>query len=217
IQTSYILGPSDEIEINIYRNSDLSRSIAINPHGKVDLPLVGEVSAEGKTVSDFKKELVKQYSEYIVNPQLDINLTSAKNNKVYVMGEVQTQGTLILNGTLPIWEAVIQSGGLTDDAHPNKALLIHPYSTNKNEQVEIVATDFTKFNKQDSTISVALNNGDILYIPEKKISSVERFMSRFSNIIAPIVDVQRMIIFQPQVIDALNNEESSSSSLIVAQ
>src|SRR5207302_10036428 len=65
----YTLGPGDTIDILVVGDQDLSRAVTIKPEGTIDLPLVGEVTAAGKTPSQLAADLTKRYSRYLVAPR----------------------------------------------------------------------------------------------------------------------------------------------------
>ena len=213
--SSYTLGAGDEFSISVWRNSDLNRDVRIPPSGKIDLPLVGEVLAAGKSMTELKNELTESFSRYIIDPKVDISITTARNNKIYVMGEVQNPGVLTLDRRIMVWEALLMAGGLSDDANPQKALLLHPMEREPEKRVEIIGIDYKKrFDQEGASLSMFMRNGDILLIPEKRIASVEKFMTRFSNILSPIIDAERMIVLYPQVLDAIHNEDTGSSVIV---
>src|SRR5262249_52725397 len=60
---SYVLGPGDEIDVQVYGDQELSRTITIKPDGTIALPLINEVRAAGKTTGQLESELVKMYSK----------------------------------------------------------------------------------------------------------------------------------------------------------
>lgn len=212
--SEFTLGPGDEITVSVWRNEDLGRSVKLDPSGKIRMPLAGEISASGMTVSVLNKEITSRLSRYIKDPFIDINLTSISSRKIHILGEVKSPGTFSYITQLPVWEAVSKAGGFTDNAN-NKNLLIVRVKDGE-ASVSVLELDFKKIFKNGSIKGdYYLKNGDILYVPETKIASIENFMIRLNNIISPIYTIQRMINITPNVIDAL--EGNGSNNVIIPQ
>lgn len=210
----YVLGPGDEIQVSIWRYEELNRTVLIDPSGSIHLPLAGEVMAVGKTVPALQSEIVRKLSQYIVKPRVDVNISKAENNRIYVLGEVRDPGSITIHGRSLVWDALARAGGLTDDANADKAFLIHPLETNDAERVEVVGIHFKNFRAGDVAAPSYIQNGDILYVPEKRIASVEKFMLRLNNILAPIIGIERMIVLGPQVVDVLEGKESTTDFIV---
>lgn len=100
----YIMSPGDNLQIIVtgyeeFGGTDKSGSVNTNiyivrPDGKVTFPLVGVLDTTGKTVSEFTAELTNRLSEYLVNPDVSVNVTQLGTTRVFVLGEV---GHIILN------------------------------------------------------------------------------------------------------------------------
>src|SRR5213594_4928306 len=71
-QQPYILGPEDVIEVTVYGQADLTRTVAILPDGTVSLPLAGIIHAAGLTIEELTKQLISAYAVYIRNPQVAV-------------------------------------------------------------------------------------------------------------------------------------------------
>ena len=211
--TLFVLGPGDELAVNIWRNEELNRSVKVDPSGNIYVPLAGEIRASGLTVSQLREKAVSRLSKYIVDPQVDINVLTLRSRRVHVLGEVESPGTLSLNGEMLVFEAISKSGGFTVDANEENILLV------RNEDNVIAATALNLNVKQmlenkSSYQDRRLRNGDIVYVPPKRIADVERFMRRLNNIIAPFVTIERGIVLGPEVIDALKGENEAGSVIV---
>jgi polysaccharide export outer membrane protein len=209
----FILGPKDEIAVNVWRNDDLKRTVQIDPSGNIQFPLVGELKASGLTIVQLREKMTVLLSKYIVDPQVDINVLNLKNLKVYVLGEVKTPGTFEWRNGMLAWEGVSQAGGFTKDANEENILLFR----NENDKAVIKSINLGGLLKGEKlTQDVFLRNGDIVYVVPLFIADVERFMNRLGNIISPIISLESSIVLYPQVRDVLRGK-STTPSTIVAQ
>jgi polysaccharide export outer membrane protein len=211
---SFLLGAGDEISVKVWRNDDLQRTVKIDPAGNVQLPLAGEVPASGVTVSQLRQEVAARLSKYIVDPVVDISIVDVKGNKIYILGEVKTPGSVVMTAPMLVWEAIADVGGLTTDANQRHVLLVRSAGDKAHvSSMKLKMKTAVKDGKLDT--AQYLKRGDIVYVPPSKIANVERFMTRFGNIISPIVTLERGIIFLPDVEAALKNEDQRE--VIIAQ
>jgi polysaccharide biosynthesis/export protein len=115
--TSYRIGPDDEVELNVFDVPELNVTVKVRPSGYLSLPLVGAVKAGGLTEVELHDELVARLSTYVRNPQINLFVSQYGSQKVAVMGAVRTPGTFPLKkGTNSVLELLSQAGGVTEKA-----------------------------------------------------------------------------------------------------
>jgi len=117
----YILHAGDEIDIQVYREPELSGTFRVKPSGKIRHPLVGSVKVEGKTVKEaeayFTKRLAK---DYLVNPRVILKMISTQSSQIVLLGEVKEPGVypLPFGEGMTLLQAIAGAGGFTDLASP---------------------------------------------------------------------------------------------------
>ena len=209
--SQFILGPKDEIAINVWRNDDLKRSVQIDPSGNIQFPLIGELKVSGLTIVKLREKMTALLSKYVVDPQVDINVTSLKNLKVHVLGEVKTPGSFDWRNGMLAWEGISQAGGFTVDANEENILLVR----SENGVAVVKALNLAGMLKgQNMDQDLYLRNGDVVYVVPTFIANVERFMVRFDHIIAPLVNLENGIALYPQVRDVLTGKTTAPSVII---
>jgi len=207
----FILGVGDTIEISVYRHDDLKRSVEIGLSGKTMYPLIGDVEVAGKGIFALRDELGERLSEYIVNPQVMVTVTSVGSYKILVLGEVMNPGVFVLDTDLSVMEAITRAGGATDDAKLKNVLLI----SRRGEKSETASLDLKKaFKLGDLSEDRALDNGDIVYVPAVTIANVSWYFSHLSRILSPIVNLESGIVLWPQVEKALRGEDTETGLAI---
>ena len=92
---NYVLASGDQIEITIFGEPDLTRTVAIKPDGVIALPLVNQVKASGKTAAQLEAELIRLYSKYLRKPSISVIVRQFRMDRVYVMGEVSRPVAMI--------------------------------------------------------------------------------------------------------------------------
>jgi len=114
----YRLAAGDKLRIEVYKDAQLSQSLQIRPDGKVTLPLVGDVTAAGRTSAELRDAIGAALTEYIAKPVVTVIVVETTPQVVYVTGEVNKPGPVSLaGGHMSILQALSVAGGFTDFAN----------------------------------------------------------------------------------------------------
>jgi polysaccharide export outer membrane protein len=119
----YTIGPLDVLNIAVFGVADLSGDVEVAPNGTVQLPLIGEVPAAGKTGEQLEKDLTSRLDTYLQNPQVRVTVKEYKSRTVTVMGEINTSGVYPLTGETTLMQIVAKAGGFKD-ASDETALVV---------------------------------------------------------------------------------------------
>lgn len=207
--SEFVLGPGDEIEVNVYRNPDLTSKYLIPPDGLISFPLLGEIKAAGIGVTELRKTITSGLSKFLVEPYVSIGVSAIRSQKLYVLGEVEKPGVFQINSPIDIIEAVSMAGGLTVNAKLNSLLLIRGGL----DSPQLKTVNLKKILEQgDLSENITLIGGDIVYVSATYIASADRFFAHLRNIISPIVLLESGIIMGPQVGDVLRGERPQGLS-----
>ena len=201
-----VLGAGDKIKFSVWRHDDLQRNAQIDPSGNISLPLVGSIKASGLTLPQLKEKIVIQLSKYFVDPQVDVSLEQLTSHNVYVLGEVTSPGAFVLDRNISALEAISKAEGFTEDANQEAVLLVRA----KGGRAEVVALNLNirEMAKEGTAIQdIYMRNKDILYVPPANIVDIERFMVRFSNIVRPILDVERIFLMGSTLYDLVRGKQ----------
>jgi polysaccharide export outer membrane protein len=114
--SDYRLAIGDKLRIEVYRDTQLSQSLQVRPDGKITLPLIGDVTAEGRTSAELRDALVASLKEYNSNPVVTVIVVETVPPVFFVMGEVNSPGTLPLKGPVSVVQALAMAGGFKDFA-----------------------------------------------------------------------------------------------------
>ncbi len=116
----YRMGPGDVLDIVVWKDEALTKSVTVLPDGKVSFPLIGEVRAMGRTVADIKQEVADKISPYVPNPTLSVEVRQVNSMLIYVIGRVNTPGRFALNTNVNVLQALAMAGGLNPFAKRDK-------------------------------------------------------------------------------------------------
>ena len=111
--TAVRLSPGDVIKLSFAEESDLDQMQKIRRDGKVSLPFLGEVTAAGKRVIDFQRELVRRYEDDLENPEVLVTLENGPAT-VIISGFATYPGKITFERPTTVYQAIMQAGGVTD-------------------------------------------------------------------------------------------------------
>ena len=208
--SKFIIDPYVTLTVNPNRDlkmEDLSMSTKIHSTGKIFFPLVGELQASGKSVFKLQDELQSKLADHLIEPQVVISVTDVQSQKIMVLGEVNSPGVFSVDSPISLLEAITKAAGATRDAEMSNVVVVR-----KGEKQPQVLLYDLKETLEAGILShnIPLASGDIIYVPVTRIASVSRFFSHLSSILNPIVDLERGIIFWPDVRDVLEGEDIKS-------
>lgn len=160
----YKIGPEDVLEIIVWRNQDLSKTVTVRPDGKISLPLIGDVYAVGLTPDQLTKEIVNRLKEYKENPNVSVVVKEVNSYGIYVLGEVAHPGKYQLKSYTTVLQAVSMAGGFTPYASKSKMFMLRKVPDRETE-VRIPIDYDEIVSGEDSTHNAILVPGDTLVVP----------------------------------------------------
>ncbi len=108
----YRLGVGDKLKLTVFGEENLSGQFEVNALGQVSVPLIGEVPAKGRAVSEFRNDVTRRLSEgYLKNPKVNVDILNYR--PIYVHGEVKNGGEFAYRNGLTLRDAVAMAGGFT--------------------------------------------------------------------------------------------------------
>jgi polysaccharide export outer membrane protein len=122
----YEIGAGDKLDFSVFGHDDLKRSIDVRSDGKANIPLLGDLKVAGKTTDELDDEVTQLLGrDYIVDPQVSIELKESAKMWVTVMGEVRTPGRYPLKRDMKIIDLMAAAGGITKDAGSRISIARH--------------------------------------------------------------------------------------------
>lgn len=166
VTPEYILGPEDVLEISVWKNNDLSKQVQVRPDGRISLPLVGDVSAVGKTASQLTEEIAGRLKSYMENPTVSILVKEVNSYQIYVLGEVNKPGKFALKSKLTLLQAVTVAGGFTQVAARNK-IVVFRFGKDSEGMTKIKASYDDIVIRDGSSQNIELKPGDLIVVPSE--------------------------------------------------
>lgn len=165
-EPNYRIGPGDGIQIFVWRNNELSMSVAVRPDGKISTPLVEDLQAAGKTPTQLARDIEEVLSIYVKSPVVTIIMSGFNgpfSDQIRVLGEAANPTALPYQENMSLLDVMISVGGLTQFADGNSAVLVRNVD-GKEVEYGVRLTDLIK--NGDISANAKVYPGDILIIPE---------------------------------------------------
>lgn len=164
----YRIGVGDSIEVNIWRNPELSRSVQVRPDGKISMPLIGDLMAADLTTTQLSMSVTNALSGYVKSPQVAIILGNSSSSdfqrRVRITGAVKSPQSLPYRDGMTVLDLVLLAGGPNEFASANKAKLYRKV----NGEVEVYAIKLDSLlNDGEVDTNYTLQPSDIVTVPER--------------------------------------------------
>ena len=162
---NYVIGPGDNVNIQVWRNPELSMSVPVRPDGRITGPLVEDLVAMGKTPTALARDMEKELSKFIRDPVVTVIVTGfvgPYSEQIRVIGEAAKPQTLPYKQKMTMLDVMIVVGGITDFADGNSATILR--TSENNAQYRVRLKDLVK--RGDFSANVEMKPGDILIIPQ---------------------------------------------------
>jgi polysaccharide export outer membrane protein len=162
---NYLIGPLDTLQINVWRNPDLSTTVPVRPDGKVSVPLVEDLPVLGKNSTQLARDIEKAMGKFIRDPVVTVIVTTFNgpySEQVRVVGEAARPQALPYRQKMTLLDVMIAVGGLTDFADGNNASVLR--TSDGGKQYNVRLKDLIR--RGDVSANIEMKPGDVLIIPQ---------------------------------------------------
>jgi len=164
---SYKMAVGDQLQINVWKNTELSLDEPIRPDGKISVPLVGDIMAAGLTPEELAKNIEKELAKYIKTPNVTVILTQLQGHeflsRIRVTGSVTQSMSMPYHQGMTVLDAVLEAGSIDVYADANNTKL-HRRTSKGSVAYDIRLKDIMK--EGDMKTNIILKPGDIISVPE---------------------------------------------------
>ena len=158
----YLLGPGDQLDISVWKDEELKRSLAILPDGKIAFPLIGELVAAGKTITQLKKDIADKLSRFIPDPVVSLEVKQVNSQIIYVLGRVNNPGRFPLNANVNVLQALATAGGFNPFARKGKVKIVRY----EGDKTTVFKFDYEQvIDKETPELNFGLKRGDVIVVP----------------------------------------------------
>ena len=150
------------LNISVWNNTAISRTVPVRPDGKISLPLVNDVHAAGLTPNQLRMVLTKKLAEYVPSPEVSVIVEEVHSFKVSVIGEVKKTGRHELKGGATVLDVLAMGEGFGDFASRGRIVVLRP----EGKTMRQIPFNYNKVVSSDGVLeNFLLQPGDIIVVP----------------------------------------------------
>jgi polysaccharide export outer membrane protein len=158
----YEIGPEDLLEIYVWKEKDLQREVLVRPDGWLTFPLVGNISAKGKTAQVLQDEITARLRKYIPDPNVSVSVKKVAGYKIFIIGKVNKPGEYVVGRFVDVLQALTLAGGLTPFADDDDIRIVRKQE-GKETVIPFDYSDVRKGKRMEQNI--LLRSGDVIIVP----------------------------------------------------
>src|SRR5687767_196392 len=126
---AFRIGPEDILDVQVWKNPDLSRIVPVRPDGKISLPLVNDIQAAGLTASELRLQVTQRLAEFVPSPEVSVIVREVHSPKVAVMGNVRMPGHYEMKSATTVLDLLARAQGLTEFADRGRIVVLRQNGT----------------------------------------------------------------------------------------
>ena len=157
----YKIGPEDVLDISVWKNPELSRTVPVRPDGKISLPLVNDIQAAGLSPARLRQELTQRLSEYVPSPEVAVIVREVNSASVAVVGSVRTPGRYDVRSPATVLELIALAQGFTDFAAPDRIVVLR----RSRRTVTRIPFNYRRIADGSEQDNFFVQPGDIIVVP----------------------------------------------------
>jgi polysaccharide export outer membrane protein len=132
---SYVIGAEDVLDVFVWKEPDMSKTVPVRPDGMISLPLVGEVKAAGYTPVQLQDVLADSMKKYVSEPQVTVVVEKVASLNFNIVGEVNHPGYFPLTRRMTVLDAIALAGGFKDFAKTTKIYVLRTAANGSQERL----------------------------------------------------------------------------------
>lgn len=161
--TPYYVQAGDVLEVSIWKEEDLQREVLVRPDGRISFPLVGDIDVAGRTIDELRQEITKRLVKFIPDPTVTVSIKSINGNRIYVIGQVRSPGSFVVNPRVDVMQALSLAGGTTAFAALDDIVILRRDPGGLQRAIDFRYKDVARGRSLDQNI--ILHSGDIVVVP----------------------------------------------------
>ncbi|MCQ8106394.1 polysaccharide export protein [Methylomonas sp. SURF-2] len=160
---TYLLSPGDAVEVTVWKEEGLQQQqFLIGPDGNIVYPLIGTITAAGRTINDLKELVAVKLADFIADPSVSVKLLNNQGNAIFVIGKVNKPGQVFAGRRLDVLQALSLAGGLTvfaDESNINIQRRV-------GNEIKVFPFDYGNvMDGEDLQQNILLEPGDTITVP----------------------------------------------------
>jgi polysaccharide export outer membrane protein len=161
-QPEYTLNAGDTLDVSVYKEDELTKTVIVRPDGKFSFPLAGEIVASGRTITQVEADITSRLLKYIPEAVVSAAVKTLDGCRIYIIGQVSKPGSFVMNPRMNVLQALSLAGGTTPFASVNDIIVVR----GQGAQQKVLPFKYSEVAKgRDLSQNVMLESGDVLVVP----------------------------------------------------
>ncbi len=162
VRQDYAIGAGDVLEISVWQDTSLTKTVVVRPDGKVSFPLAGELDAAGNTVVQLKEALARKLTPYVTDLVLSVEVKQINSMVIYVIGRVNSPGRFALTGNVNVLQALSIAGGFNPFASKDRVRIFRQ----NGDGTEVMPFRYSDVAEgKNLEANIVLQRGDVIVVP----------------------------------------------------
>jgi len=158
---AFRIGPEDLLDVQVWKNSDLSRIVPVRPDGMISLPLVNDIQAAGLTPTDLRQQITQRLAEFVPSPEVSVIVREVHSVKVAVLGAVRMPGLYEVKGPATVLEMLARAQGLNEFADRGRIVVLRQNDGTTTR----IPFNYRKVAEGSEQDNFSVRPGDIVVVP----------------------------------------------------
>lgn len=161
----FVIGPTDVLQVNVWKNEELSGRMRVRPDGSITMPLIGELKAAGLTPEKLRDRIVARLAQYIKEETaiVTVNVVEVNSYKIHVVGRVEHPGMFSPRDFITVLDAVALAGGPTRFARTDSIIVIRRDPSGAQRKIPFVYSQVISGSRLE--MNITLLGGDTVVVP----------------------------------------------------
>jgi polysaccharide export outer membrane protein len=160
---TYVIGNDDVLNINVWKEPDISKSVPVRSDGNISLPLAGEIMAAGRTPHQLEADIAGKLKNFISEPEVTVIVQEIKSQKFNILGMVNHAGEFPLTNSMTVLDAIALAGGFKDFAKQKSIYILRENPDGTKSHLDFNYKDVVK--GKNSQQNVRLQPRDTIVVP----------------------------------------------------
>ena len=158
---AFRIGPEDVLDVQVWKNEELSRVVPVRPDGMISLPLVNDIRASGLTAVELRQAITQRLAEYVPSPEVSVMVREVHSVKVAVIGAVRMPGQYEVKSSATVLELIARAQGLTEFADRGRIVVMRQNGTSTTR----IPFNYRKVAEGSEQDNFYVRPGDIIVVP----------------------------------------------------
>jgi len=158
---AFRIGPEDILDVQVWKNSDLSRIVPVRPDGMISLPLVNDIQAAGLTPTDLRQQITQRLAEFVPSPEVSVIVREVHSVKVAVLGAVRMPGLYEVKSPATVLEMLARAQGLNEFADRGRIVVLRQNGGTTTR----IPFNYRKVAEGSEQDNFSVRPGDIVVVP----------------------------------------------------